>query len=182
MLLRSFIRPRKKRLLDNMTAMWLAFIVLIAAGLIIFGILLHYKSSFYIKMLEELHQKNGAAVQKVEKLQKKIALITMQNKLYHEVTNANTALKESIRNMFDLIPDQITLTKVVMEKKSLYLKGYTNTPESYTLLLEPPLKSIFTQTKVKFSRDEQGRTIFESYNTVADMTPDTLKKDENASE
>ncbi len=176
--MRSFIQPRKKRLLDKMSSLWLGFIILIAIGLIVFGILIHYKSSFYIKMLDNLHQKNGTALQKVKSLQKEIGLITMQGKLQQEVVETNRVLKESIQNMFDLIPDQITLTKVVMKKESLYLKGYTLNPESYTLLLEPPLKSIFTQTKVKFSKDERGRTVFESFSTIADQTLEDI----NASE
>jgi len=166
---RSFIQPRKKRLIDRMSSLWLGFIVLVALGLIVFGILIHYKSSFYIKMLDNLHQQNSSAMKKVKHLQKEATLMRMQGQLAQEVTKANGVLKESIQNMFDLIPDQITLTKVVMEKKSLYLKGYTDSKNSYTLLLEPPLKSIFTQTKVKFSKDSKGRTVFESYSTIADQ-------------
>jgi Tfp pilus assembly protein PilN len=149
-----------------MSSLWLGFIIFIAVGLLIFGILIHYKSSFYIKMLDNLQQNNSSSIKKVKTLQKDITLIQMQGKLYKEVLEANNILKESIQNMFDLIPDQITLQKVVMEKKSLFLRGYTDSAESYKLLLEPPLKSIFTQTKVKFSKDEKGRMIFESFSSI----------------
>ena len=163
---RSFIQPRKKRLLDRMSTLWLGFIILIAIGLLVFGILIHYKSSFYIKMLDNLHQDNSSEIKKVKDLQKQVTLIEMQGTLHKEVLSANNVLKESIQNMFDLIPDQITLQKVIMEKNSLYLKGYTDTTESYKLLLEPPLKSIFTQTKVKFSKDESGKIFFESFSSI----------------
>ncbi len=165
---RSFIQPRKKRLLDRMSSMWLGFILFVALGLIVFGILIHYKSSFYIKMLDNLHRQNSSKMKVVQRLEKEVMMIRMQGQLAEEVAKSNKVLKESIRNMFDLIPDQITLTKVIMEKKSLFLKGYTDSKSSYTLLLEPPLKSIFTQTKVKFSKDVRGRMVFESYSTIAD--------------
>jgi len=166
---RSFIAPRKKRLLDRMSTLWLGFIILVAAGLVVFGTLIHYKSSFYIKMLDNLHQKNSSKIKSVKALEKNVTLVKMQGELAEEVTKANSVMRESIQNMFDLIPDQITLTKVVMEKESLYLKGYTDSKESYTLLLEPPLKSIFMKTKVRFSKDERGRTLFESFSTIADQ-------------
>jgi len=148
--------------------LWLGFILLVAAGLIIFGIVVHYKSSFYIKMLDSLQEKNQQQLKSVKTLQRRIAIIKTQGKLQQEVNETNNVLKESIQNMFDLIPDQITLSKVVMEKESLYLKGYTTSQDSYNLLLEPALKSIFTHTKVKFSRDAQGRIIFESFSTIKD--------------
>lgn len=166
---RSFIKPRKKRLIDRMSSLWLGFIVLVAVGLMVFGMVVHYKSSFYIKMLDNLHQQNSSKMKQVTRLQKEVTLIRMQGQLVEEVTKSNKVLKGSIQNMFDLIPDQITLTKVIMEKKSLYLKGYTDSKNSYTLLLEPPLKSIFTNTKVKFSKDAKGRVVFESYNSIADQ-------------
>ena len=178
--MRSFIKPRKKKLLDEMSLLWLVFIIVVAAGLIIFGIVLHYKSSFYIKMLDSLGKENSAQIKTVQDLQQKIALVTAQGKLAQEVNTSNTALKESMQNLFDLIPDQITLTKVVMKRKALYLKGYTHSKESYTLLLEPPLKSIFTQSKVKFYRDAQGRLVFESLNTMEENSGE-LMTDANTS-
>jgi len=161
-----------------MSSLWLGFIILIALGLIIFGILIHHKSSFYIKMLDNLHQQNSTAEKNVTHLQKKVMMVKMQGELVQEVKKANAVLKESIQNMFDLIPDQITLTKVVMEKKSLYLKGYTDSKASYTLLLEPPLKSIFTKTDVKFTKDKKGRMVFESYSTIAN---EEIAEDRNES-
>ncbi len=166
--MRSFIRPRKKKLLDDMSLLWLVFIIVVAVGLVIFGIVLHYKSSFYIRMLDSLGKENSTHVRQVQNLQQKIALITTQGKLVQEVESANVALKESMQNLFDLIPDQITLTRVVMDKNELYIKGYTRSRESYKLLLEPPLKSIFTRTEVKFYKAPDGRLVFESRNTIAD--------------
>ena len=169
--MRSFIKPRKKKLFDDMSLLWVLFITLVTIGLIVFAVILHRKSSFYIKMLDNLGQRNGKQIKEVKSLQQRIAMITAQGKIYDEVNRSNIALKESMQNLFDLIPDQITLSKVVMKKESLYLKGYAASKEAYALLLEPPLKSIFTQTKVKFTRDAKGRLIFESLNSIADMSP-----------
>jgi len=164
--MRSFIKPRKKKLLDDMSSLWLIFIGLMSVGLIGFGIYINYKSSFYIKMLEERSLSNDKLKKKVHDLKSDIQIINMQKELYDEVTSTNLLLKESVKNLFDLVPDQITLTNVIMEKDSLLLKGYAISKESYMLLLEPPLKSIFDESKVTFSTNERGFFQFVSHNSI----------------
>ncbi len=170
--MRSFIKPRKKRLFDEVSLLWIVFIVLVSVGLILFGFLLRYKSSFYIRMLDNLQTKQSAQVKRVHALQKQIMLIKTQDALQKEVNSSNIALKESMKNLFDLIPDQITLQKVVMNKKSLYLKGYTHSKDAYYLLLEKPLKSIFTTSSVQFSQDRRGVLVFESLNSIEEKDKD----------
>ncbi len=162
----SFIKPRKKRILDRISALWLSFIVLVAIGLVVFGIIIHYKSSFYIKMLDSLHQQNETVSKQVKRLERNVMLVNSQKKIFDEVKKTNDILKVSMKNLFDLIPDQITLTSVVMEKESLLLKGYSASKEAYTLLLQPPLKSIFAKSVVKFKKAKDGKIEFESLNTV----------------
>ncbi|MCH9812613.1 MAG: hypothetical protein K0U47_01575 [Epsilonproteobacteria bacterium] len=162
--MRSFIKPRRKKLLDDMSSLWLAFIGLMVIGLIGFGVYVKYKSSFYIKMLEDSSYENQALAAKVKDIKRDIEIYSMQKELYTEVKNSNLILKESVKNLFDLVPDQITLTNVVMEKESLLLTGYSTSKESYLLLLEPPLKSIFDESRVFFSIDNRGFYQFVSKN------------------
>ncbi len=94
--MRSFIKPRKKKLFDDMTSLWFGFIIIIAIALVIFGILVNYKSSFYIKMLENLSTNNGSQTQVINNLQHKVMIINMQVTLDKEVKGTNKVLKESI--------------------------------------------------------------------------------------
>ncbi len=164
--MRSFIKPRKKKLLDDMSSLWLVFIGLMSVGLIGFGIYVNYKSSFYIKMLEQSHHDNEKLGKKVKSLKSDMQIFGMQKELFTEVTSTNHIIKESVKNLFDLVPDQITLTDVLMEKDSLILKGYTISKESYALLLEPPLKSIFDESRVSFSTNKRGFFQFVSKNSM----------------
>ncbi len=164
--MRSFIKPRKKKLLDDMSSLWIIFIVIMSIGLVGFGIYVNYKSSFYIKMLDQSHQDNKTLGRKVQSLKSDVQITSMQKELYDEVTNSNLIMKESVKNLFDLVPDQITLTDVLMEKDSLMLKGYTISKESYSLLLEPPLKSIFDESRVSFSTNKRGFFQFISKNNM----------------
>lgn len=149
-----------------MSTLWLLFIALMAVGLIGFGLFIKYKSSFYIKMLENSSSENRILSAKVKDLKSDIQIYSMQKELYDEVRNSNLMLKESVKNLFDLVPDQVTLTHVVMEKESLMLKGYSISKESYTLLLEPPLKSIFDESRVTFTVDNRGFYQFISQNRM----------------
>ena len=162
----SFIKPRKKKLLDDMSLLWLVFIGIMSVGLVGFGIYINYKSSFYIKMLEESDSNNEVLSKKVHAIKSDIQIFNMQKELYQEVTSTNTMIKESIKNLFDLVPDQITLTDVVMERDSLLLKGYAISKETYSLLLEPPLKSIFDESRVSFSINQRGFFEFISKNNM----------------
>ena len=164
--MRSFIKPRKKKLLDDMSSLWLMFIGLMSAGLIGFGVYINYKSSFYIKMLENSNHENTTLSKSVHSISSDMQILNMQKELYSEVKSTNLTLKESIKNLFDLVPDQITLTDVTMAKDSLVLKGYARTKDSYTLLLEPPLKSIFDESLVNFSTNKKGYFQFVSKNSM----------------
>ncbi len=162
----SFIKPRKKRLIDEMSSLWIIFIALMSIGLVGFGVYVNYKSSFYIKMLEEGEKKHQALDKKVKDLKSDIQIFSMQKELSYEVSSSNLILKDSIKNLFDLVPNQVTLTKVVMEKYALELQGYTRSKESYRLLLEPPLKSIFDESRVEFSINKKGFFQFISHNKM----------------
>jgi hypothetical protein len=135
-------------------------------GLLGFGIFINYKSSFYIKMLEESSDINIEYKDNINSIKKEFKIINMQQELYNEVESNNLILKKSVKNLFDLVPDQITLTDVVMKREELILKGYSTTKESYTLLLEPPLRSIFDKSQVAFTKDDRGYYRFISKNII----------------
>lgn len=80
------------------------------------------------------------------------SLIVEQEKVHFQeyITQQNLMLKESIENLFDLIPEQITLNKIQMEQYQLILYGTTPSKQIYTFLLEVPLRSIFHQSRADF--------------------------------
>lgn len=162
----SFLKPRKKKLLDDMSMLWLIFIVLISVGLVSFGVYINYKSSFYIKMLQVYEDQNRLIKQSIQSDKKELKILNMQQELYQEVKTNNLILKKSVKNLFDLVPDQITLTDVIMKKEELILKGYSVSKESYRLLLEPPLKSIFDQSNAVFYTNDRGFYSFVSKNSI----------------
>jgi hypothetical protein len=76
----------------------------------------------------------------------------------------NIILRDSIKNIFDLVPEKITLTELIMRKGSLTMKGITPTRNMYKFLLEVPLKSIFDRSRVNFYLTKDNTYRFTSEN------------------
>jgi len=166
----SFKTPRKKSLFSKESILWMTFVSVIFASLIAFGLYLFYKTTFFKDDLSALQSSNHVLSKTVIEYEKEMKILNMQRILSQEIGASNQLLKNSIKNLFDLVPDQIVLKKVVMEKTQLLLEGTTPTKDAYRLLLEPPLKSIFQSSKVVFSYDAfKGYYNFTSVNTVGNV-------------
>jgi hypothetical protein len=73
-------------------------------------------------------------------------------------------MKDSIKNLLDLIPDPITLSSISFDKNRLIIYGITPTKEIYNMLMLPPLESIFTETNTSFYQLPNGWYRFKSEN------------------
>jgi len=161
----SYKEPRKKHILDSTTKMWLVFLSTILAGLFAYGIYLYKKSSTFNEELVSIQNQNKLLSNSVNSLNKELRELKRQKILSIEVAKSNKLVSNSIKNLFNLVPDQIVLSKVFMEKDQLRLEGISSTKDAYRLLLEPPLKSIFEESSVKFEFDPRlGRYRFVSVN------------------
>ncbi len=76
----------------------------------------------------------------------------------------NSLLKQSIKNLLDLIPDPITLSSCEFDKNRLVLYGITPSKDIYNILMLPPLESIFNETKTYFYQMPNGWYRFKSEN------------------
>jgi hypothetical protein len=54
----------------------------------------------------------------------------------------------------------------VLNKYEVKIYGYIDSPKTYKLLLGPLLKSIFDKTRVGFTKIENGKYLFSSYNKI----------------
>ncbi len=164
----SYKNPRKKPFFSKDSILWMSFVGIVSFVLLGFGVYLYYKSSLFNGELESLEASNKVLSQSVISYEKEMKILQMQRALSSEIKSSNKLLKNSIKNLFDLVPDQIVLTRVVMRKDLLNLEGTTPTKDTYRLLLEPPLKSIFSESKVEFKFNPYiGKYIFKSVNSVS---------------
>ena len=165
----SYKVPRKKPLFSKDSLLWMIFVSVIFTTLVAFGLYLYYQASQYKQELDNVEASNKVLSQSVMGFEKELKIFKMQKTLGKEVRASNILLKNSIKNLFDLVPDQIVLTKVMMQKDLLELEGTTPTKDTYRLLLEPPLKSIFKSSRVNYTfNGKLGKYEFTSLNSVAD--------------
>lgn len=164
----SFIAPRPKRLITGELKLVLFFFsvtIMMLAGAYLF---LGYKTYAYVGEQQSVTQKEGELNRSIGAMQAKIREIEAEVKISERITTDNTVMKESIRNLFDLVPDGITLSRAELESNALILYGITPNKDTYEYMLHAPLKSIFHRTYTSFYPIENGWHRFVSTNYLDD--------------
>ncbi|WP_026944152.1 hypothetical protein [Helicobacter rodentium] len=146
----SFTQPGKKTILKKVSRIWWGYIFLTLFIFVGFVAMLKVQGYF-------MQQNEKAAIEMQQQMLKQIKeyqeiMLAEEEKVYFHsyVESQNKMLQESVENLFDLIPEQITLNKIQMEQSQLTLYGTTPSKQIYTFLLEVPLRSIFHQSRADF--------------------------------
>jgi len=160
----SFIKPKAKPLLKEDTKLWLIFIGISTILYILFALFLTIKAYLYKKEINSFNEKVTNLQKEISKIDKDIQFIYKQKSLYEELMIKNSLMKDSVKNLLDLIPDPITLNSIFFDKNKLIIYGITPTKEIYNMLMLPPLESIFTNTKTYFYQMKNGWYKFKSEN------------------
>jgi hypothetical protein len=166
----SFSTPRPKRVISGEIGLALFFFMIsIVMVMIAYGFLAYKTHQF-----NEQHKAFGQNIDQQEHLkretERRITIIESEVKKSEQIATNNTVMKESIRNLFDLVPDTITLTRAILDKDSLVLYGETPNKEAYEFMLQAPLKSIFHRTYTSFYPIENGWYNFVSTNYLEEET------------
>lgn len=146
----SFTTPQPKYIVSKLTKIWIFYVIV--------SVIIVYFGGIYLKIEVNMLNNNVQIVENNMNIQdKKIALINKNiERLKYEANldninkNYNNEVQQSLLNLFALIPDQITITQIKLEEEKLTLKGITPTRELYSFLLQAPLRSIFTTSRVDF--------------------------------
>ena len=102
----------------------------------------------------------------IKYIQDRIAFIEKEKLLSENIFTKNTVLKDSISNMFDLVPQRITLSEAKLLENGLILYGITPNKDIYNFMLQAPLRSIFNRTYSSFFPAENGWLRFMSTNYI----------------
>lgn len=146
----SFTQPGRKTLLKKVSRIWWGYIFLTLFIFVGFVAILKIQGYFMQQNAQISITKQKILLDEIKQHQE--ALIIEQDKVNFKeyIAYQNSILKESIENLFDLIPEQITLNKIQMEQYQLTLYGTTPSKQIYAFLLEVPLRSIFNQSRADF--------------------------------
>lgn len=160
----SFIKAREKRLIGAEMRLVLFFfsVTLFMLGTV-YGFLV-LKTYDFENEIVSLDAKSAELNASMAQMDTQIAFIENEASRAEQIFTSNTVLKESIKNLFDLVPDRIVLSQAKLEKDALVLYGTTPNKEVYEFMLHAPLRSIFHRTYSSFYPMENGWYRFVSTN------------------
>jgi hypothetical protein len=127
---------------------------------------LRYKDHKFLQDKEAIQKERIDLNSTIFTMKKQIAFIEKENLLSERIYTKNTVLKDSIANMFDLVPQRITLSEASLLENGLILYGITPNKDTYNFMLQAPLRSIFHRTYSSFYPAENGWLRFVSTNYI----------------
>ena len=162
----SYIKPRKKSALTQEVKLVATFFSMTLGMLFVTYIFLLYKDHTFLSDKEDVIAQKEQLKVDIDKMKNKIAYIEKQEDLAGRIYTQNTVLKDSITNLFDLVPERITLSEAKLLKNGLILYGITPNKDVYNFMLQAPLRSIFHKTYSSFYPAKNGWLRFVSTNYV----------------
>jgi hypothetical protein len=99
--------------------------------------------------------------------QSKILKIERIRSTVDRLRNDNELLASKIRDLFDLVPDDIYLTKFLLKKGGLYIEGVAKSRESFLKRLHRKLVQSYPKSSYKLERTKEGYRFIASYEEVA---------------
>jgi len=162
----SYIAPRKKSALTQEMQLMLSFFSITILMLFFTYTFLLYKNYFFTNDKEFISIQKSKIESELSKIKADITLINQQKVTSEKIFTQNMVLKDSITNLFDLVPDRITLSEAKLLKNGLILYGVTPNKDIYNFMLEAPLHSIFHRTYSSFYPAKNGWLRFVSTNYI----------------
>ncbi|MEA2098533.1 MAG: hypothetical protein U9P72_00210 [Campylobacterota bacterium] len=173
----SYINHRRKSAFTEDMQLLLIFFSITLFMLVLTYIFLLFKEYRFVEDKKSLHQKQVDLNISIYNMKKQITLIEKQNILAESVHTKNAVLKDSISNLFDLVPQRITLSEASLLENGLILQGITPNKDVYNFMLQAPLRSIFHRTYSSFYPAQNGWLKFVSTNYI-DKEEEEIELDE----
>ena len=160
----SFIKPQKKPIFSLFSKIWMLFISTVVLLFAAVNLFVELKSSSLRNETQISKQKQDQIKERIKQTDELTALLKQRRDSANEILASNAVLKQSVRNLLDLVPSSITLNEIAMDKNSLVVKGTTPSRDVYNMLLATPLKSIFNTSNTSFYQLDSGWLNFISRN------------------
>lgn len=168
----SYVTPRNKSALTHEIQLMLSFFSITILMLFFTYAYITYKNYTFTQDKEKTLSVRANLEISLEKMKSDIEFIEKQKVLSEKIYTENTVLKDSISNLFDLVPLRITLSEAKLLKNGLILYGVTPNKDVYNFMLQAPLRSIFHETYSSFYPAENGWLRFVSTNYIEEEEMD----------
>ena len=174
----SYIKPRKKTPFTTDVQLITTFFSITIIMLLATYAFLLFKDYSFSKERKELVTSRLALEQNIEDMDNKIAYIKKQKAVAQKIHTQNMVLKDSIANLFDLVPERITLSRAELLKNGLILYGVTPNKDVYNFMLQAPLRSIFQKSYTSFYPAQNGWLQFVSTNYINEDENEELNSED----
>ncbi len=162
----SYIKPRRKSVFTAEFQLLLTFFSITLGMLFITYAFLLFKDYSFVQNMRDMSLTQKDLQSSIEKMKTQIDFIEKEKLLAQKVHTKNIVLKDSIENLFDLVPQRITLSQAKLLENGLILYGVTPNKDVYNFMLQAPLRSIFHRTYSSFYPADNGWLHFVSTNYV----------------
>ncbi|MBD3824764.1 MAG: hypothetical protein IE916_09705 [Epsilonproteobacteria bacterium] len=168
----SYIRPRRKSPFTQEFQLLFSFF-----GIAFFMLLSTYAFLLFKEYRFEAEQSRieSEIVElntSINQMYDEIGFVRQEIALSEKIFTQNSVLKESITNLFDLIPERIVLSEANLMKNGLILYGITPNQDIYNFMLQAPLRSIFHKSYSSFYPMQNGWLRFVSTNYLESAQED----------
>ncbi|MBW6489151.1 hypothetical protein [Sulfurimonas sp.] len=162
----SYIKPRYKTVFTKDTQLLLTFFSVTLFMLFSTYAFLLFRDYRFAQEVADINMQKNELRGGILKMSGEIATIEKQALLAEKVFTKNSVLKDSITNLFDLVPSRITLSEAKIMEDGLILYGITPNKDVYNFMLQAPLRSIFHRTYSSFYPEKNGWLRFVSTNYI----------------
>lgn len=162
----SYITPRRKSAFTTEVQLLVIFFSITLGMLFITYLFLLFKDYNFLSDMDDIVVVQSELNINIKDMKEQITFIEKENLLAQKVYTQNTVLKDSIANLFDLVPQRITLSEAKLLENGLVLYGVTPNKDMYNFMLQAPLRSIFHRTYSSFHPAENGWLHFVSTNYI----------------
>ena len=162
----SYIKPRHKTVFTKDIQLLLTFFSVTLFMLFSTYAFLLFRDYRFVEEVADINRQKSELRAGIIKMSDEIATIEKQSLLAEKVFTKNSVLKDSIANLFDLVPSRITLSEAKIMEDGLILYGITPNKDVYNFMLQAPLRSIFHRTYSSFYPEKNGWLRFVSTNYI----------------
>lgn len=162
----SYIKARRKSVLTPDMQLVVMFFGMTILMLFLTYAFLLFKDYRFVEDKKSIFQEKIDLDISTDNMKKSITFIEKQSMLSEKIYTKNTVLKDSITNLFDLVPQRITLSQAKLLENGLILYGITPNKDVYNFMLQAPLRSIFHRSYSSFYPAENGWLRFVSTNYI----------------
>ena len=162
----SYTKPRKKSILTSELQLLLTFFSITIFMLLSTYLFLLFKDYSFVQDRKEIIAQRESLSLSIDEMQESIRFVELEKVLCEKIYTQNSVLKESMTNLFDLVPDRITLSRAELLENGLILYGINPNKDVYNFMLQAPLRSIFHKTYSSFYPTDNGWLRFVSTNYI----------------